>query len=389
MLLYLLIGLIIGVIVAFILLRYLKNTQSEELAKSLESKLLDSFPGLLQSVSQQLITIADQKLSAEKQDIKTDLQNKKSAIEDTVKRLLTELEKSNHRMEELDKERIGSFRELKSELTINRKLTEQLSNTANSLKKVLANNQLRGHFGEQVAEDLLRMCGFVKGIDYYFNKTLKEGESRPDFTILMPDRTKVNIDVKFPYANLQKMTETEDKNSKQEYLKLFERDIKDKIRQVTTRDYINTQEDTVDFVILFIPNEMIFSFIYEKMHDIWNEGMKQKVIFAGPFNFTAILRLIRQSYANFKIQKDIHQIITYIKLFDEEFKKYNIEFEKIGSRIQLLSDQYDSVDRTRTKKLINTVEKITHEELQGELQAKQELLSDENNSDIAEKTTHQ
>ncbi len=86
------------------------------------------------------------------------------------------------------------------------------------------------------------------------------------------------------------------------------------------------------------------------------------MIFAGPFSFTAILRLIRQSYDNFKYQKNVRNIITYIQLFEEEFTKYNEEFEKIGDRIVSLTDQYNKVDSTRTKQLLKTVDKIRLEE---------------------------
>ena len=374
MLPYIVLGLILGVICTFIIIKLISRKETEDLGNKLENKLLEIFPRILKDANQQLITMADQKLGAEKQDIKTDLINKKSAIEDTVTRLLLELETSNKRLEEGDRERVGSFRELKSEIENNRKITEQLSVTADNLRRVLSNNQLRGQFGEQVAEDLLKMCGFVNGVDYLYNKSLKESESRPDFTVLLPDGVKINIDVKFPYSNLQKMIEVEEKGAKSEYLKAFERDVRDKIKQVTSRNYINTEDHTVDFVILFIPNEMIFSYIYDKMHDVWMEGMKQKVIFAGPFNFTAILRLIRQSYANFFIQKDIHKIITHVRTFQEEFKKYNIEFEKIGDKIDSLSTQYSIVDRTRTKRLLSTVEKITGGEIDKEEKVFQEEL---------------
>lgn len=73
----------------------------------------------------------------------------------------------------------------------------------------------------------------------------------------------------------------------------FEKDVKEKIKQVTTRDYINPTDKTVDFVILFIPNEMIFSYIYEKMSEVSEEAMASRVILAGPFSFTAILRMVK------------------------------------------------------------------------------------------------
>lgn len=376
-------GILIGFSVAIIIFFILKQRNStNEVAKQVEFNMQEMLPRILQNANQQLITMADQKLGAQSQDIKTDLINKKSIIEDIVKRLHTELEKNNKKIEEAEKDRIGSFRQLQAELTSQRKLTEHLTATTDSLKKVLSHNQLRGQFGEQVAQDLLQMCGFVNGLDYLYNKALSDSESRPDFTVLLPDGMKINIDVKFPYANLQKLAETEDAGAKIEYRKAFERDIKEKIKQVTSRSYINPKENTVDFVILFVPNEMIFSYIYDNMQEIWSEGMRQKVIFAGPFNFTATLRLIRQSYSNFVIQKGIHSVINQIRIFEEEFKKFNIEFEKVGERITALSNQYETVSRTRTKKLMGTVDKIVQEEVETTIQAPKTSLLGLNTEEV-------
>ena len=336
------IGLVIGAGVAFVVVKFI-------------------LPDLTKKVSEQVIMIANEKLGAEKQDIKTDLDNKKTIIEDMIKRIHDELDKSDEKLTSVEKERVGSFRELKNELENQRKITETLSSTTESLRKVLSNNQLRGQFGEQVAEELLTMSGFVRGVDFEFNKE-QTGGNRPDFTIFLPNKVKINVDAKFPYQNLQRMTETTDLAGKKELMKAFERDIREKIKQVTTRDYINPEDNTVDFVILFIPNEMIFSFIYDKMNDVWLEAMRQKVVFAGPFSFTAVLRLVRQAYENFKYQKNVQKIIGYIKTFETEFKKYNEEFMKVGDRIQSLSKQYNEVSSTRTNQLVKTVEKIKLED---------------------------
>lgn len=347
-------GIFIGLGI-FLTLIYLLRSRVTSL---LENKVNEIFPKALSSASEQLAQLN----KLENQEVKTDLSNKKESIEKLISTVLGELEKTNARVIGAEKERVGSFRELKQELENQRRVSENLTTTTEGLKRVLSNNQLRGQFGEQVAEDLLKMTGFVRDVDYLINKKQTESSTRPDFTILLPDGVKINVDSKFPYTNLQKMTEAEDQNTKKEYVKKFEQDIKDKIKQVTTREYINPANNTVDFVILFIPNEMIFSFIYEKMNSIWAAGMKDKVIFAGPFNFTAILRLIRQSYSNFKYQKNVSKIITLIKEFEDEFDNYNREFEKIGDRITSLSEQYEKVDSTRTKQLIRTVDKIKIED---------------------------
>jgi DNA recombination protein RmuC len=358
------IGIAIGVAIAAILLFVLKEKlfgASADNSEIIEKKLNELFPQVLKNATDQLITMADQKLDAKKQTIESDVANKKNAIEELIRGVKEEISKSNERLSDAEKARIGSFTELKTELENQRKISEQLNVTTENLKKVLSNNQLRGQFGEQVAEDLLKMAGFVNNVDYYYNKA-QEGGNRPDFTVLLPDGVKINVDAKFPYSNLQKYIETEDKETRRAHMRAFDIDIKDKIKQVTTRDYINPEDNTVDFVILFIPNEMIFSFIYENMNDTWADAMRRKVVFVGPFSFSATLRLIRQSYANFKIQNNVHKIVGLIKEFEKEYEKYNDEFVKIGDRIASLTKQYETVDSTRTRALTKTIDKIKLEE---------------------------
>ena len=299
-----------------------------------------------------LINLNNEQLGKEKQIISTDLSNKKDAIEKMVHDISDNLSK-------VEKERVGSFTNLRDAIENNVKLTKELSVTTEGLKRVLSNNQQRGAFGEKVAEDLLKMSGFVIGTDYTRQETT--GDARPDFTLYLPDKTKINIDSKFPYSNIVKMSEASDADAKIQFKKLFEQDIKKKIADITSRNYINPADNTVDFVILFIPNEMIFSFIYESFPDVWQDALNRKVVMTGPFSFTAILRMVKQAYENFRFQKNVQGIITQIKIFGSEFDKYNEEFTKIGDRIDSLHKQYDEVSNTRTKKLQKVIDKINIE----------------------------
>ena len=359
LILILLIILVIGVV--FLIVKQ-RNAGAGDVSDHIERKLNEMFPQVLENANKQLVLMANEKLDAGKKEISNDLGSKKEAIEKLVSQVLEELAKNNTRLENVEKERIGTFAALKQTMESQKILTEQLSVTTEGLKNVLSNNQLRGQFGEQIAEDLLRMSGFVRGTDYDFNKEQAGSETRPDFTVFMPDGTRINVDSKFPYNNLQKYVETEDKGAKAELLKLFVTDIKNKIKQVTTRDYINPADKTVDFVILFIPNEMIFSFIYDKMNEVWLDAMKNKVIMAGPFSFTAILRMVRQAYQNFKYQENTHKIITHIKEFEKQFQKYNEEFVKIGQRLESTTKQFNEVDSARTKQLVKIIDQIKMED---------------------------
>ncbi len=341
-------GLLLGLGIFYFFFKSRKRHE-EEVSQTISQKLNEIMPSILDGASESLVRMANEKLGAESSKSQLDLENKRAEIERLVKVIQEDLKESKKELELTEKDRINSFSALKNSLEEYKKVTEQLSVSTENLKKVLSNNQLRGQFGEQVADDLLKMAGFVVGETYTRQET--EGSARPDFTVYLPDRTKINVDAKFPYSSLQKMIETEDLDEKKRHMRQFESDVKEKIKQVTTRDYINPEDKTVDFVILFIPNEMIFSFIYDKMPDAWQDAMSKKVVLAGPFSFTAILRMIKQAYENFRVQENIFKIVGHVQAVEKEFDKFSEEFDKVGTRIDQLQKQYTTVSTTRVNQL--------------------------------------
>ena len=341
-------GLVLGIGIFYF---FFKGTgkQKEEISETISQKLNEIMPNILDQANESLVRMADQKLGAESSKSRVDLENKRAEIERLVKVIQEDLKESKKDLELTEKDRINSFSALKNSLDEYKKITEQLCVSTENLKKVLSNNQLRGQFGEQVADDLLKMAGFVVGENY--TRQESDNGSRPDFTIYLPDRTKINVDAKFPYSSLQRMTETDDTDAKNRYMKQFETDIKEKIKQVTSREYISPEDRTVDFVILFIPNEMIFSFIYDKMPSIWQDAMSKKVVLAGPFSFTAILRMVKQAYENFRVQENIFKIVGHVQSVEKEFDKFSEEFDKVGVKIDQLQKQYTDVSTTRVNQM--------------------------------------
>ncbi len=349
-------GLIVGII-TFILLSKKQRGNNESVEGMISKLSIEA----LDKNSQRFLLMAKEVLQGQKNEMAIDLDGKKNAINNLIDEIRKDLKKNEEKLIKTEEERIKSFSTLQTELESYKKITGELKISTDKLKNLLSNNQMRGAFGEQIAENLLEMAGFVIGKDFSRNETQATQDTRPDFTIFLPDRTKINIDVKFPYNSLVKSLEAENNADKKRHFLTFKQDVKNKIKQVCTRDYINPEENTVDFVILFIPNEMIFSYIYENMADVWEEAMKKKVVLAGPFSFTAILRMVKQAYSNFRYQKNIHHIIGLIQKFDDEYQKYSQSVDLLGDRIASASKQFDVVSTTRTRQLTGVVDKIKNQ----------------------------
>jgi DNA recombination protein RmuC len=268
----------------------------------------------------------------------------------------------------LEKQLEGSRKEVGDLRTQNAAIHEQLANTAKiteglqvsteGLKNLLANNRLRGEWGEQVAEDLLLAAGFVEKVN--FVKQASTAEGRPDFTILLPDGYKLNVDAKFPFDDLIVYQEAKTDTDKKKALSAFSAAVKQKIKEVSTKDYIDPEHQTLDFVLMFIPNEMIFSFVYEKLPDINQYASRNKVVLAGPFGFTAVLRLVLQAHRNFHHEKSLVQILGLIAKFQEEYAKFGESMERLGRQIDTTRKTYEEVEGTRDRQLTRVVEQISN-----------------------------
>ncbi len=352
---------VIGLFTFFVLVFLLFKNQIAKFLASLIKPMVDENVKAVEQKSKEVFEEIGKRLKEKVQDEigkgEKDIAGKKEAIAILVENIEKRIKDSETRLERSDSDRVSAFTNLKTIIEQHVSVTQTLQTTTDNLRKIMSNNQLRGSFGQEVAEDLLKMAGFVKGQNYTSQEQQTSGH-KPDFTVLLPDDAKINIDVKFPFQALQKYQETEDKEQRKQYLAEFKRDIKDKIEEITSRDYINPAENTVDFVVMFIPNEMIFSFIYEQFSDVWRDAIAKKVMMCGPFSFTAILRMVQKSYDNFKYQKDLQGIITQIKIFEIEYEKFNKSLDVLGKKLLDAHKQYDEVSGVRDRKLVKVIERI-------------------------------
>jgi len=136
------------------------------------------------------------------------------------------------------------------------------------------------------------------------------------------------------------------------------RDVKARIKEVTTREYINPEQNTVDYVLLFIPNEQIYSFIHEQDSSILDEGLKNRVIFCSPITLFAVLAVIRQSVENFALEKTSNEILSLFGIFKKQWGEFLKKLELLGRRIEDTQREYELLTTTRRRQLERPLNKI-------------------------------
>jgi DNA recombination protein RmuC len=369
-------GALFGVAVAYIIYT-LRKKEAKEIARELVSetesqkvqdlealinKIKDSFGSLsldaLSKNTEEFLKLANETLSKQTQTGEKELEGKKKLIDQTLTAMKEDLQSVQHLVTNLEKDREQKFGELTSQLKQTTEQTRKLQETAGHLKTALASTKVRGQWGERMAEDVLRLAGFIEGINYIKQKTLETASTRPDYTFLLPQELKVNMDVKFPLDNYLRYLETEAESDKETYKSQFIKDVKNRIKEVTSRDYINPEENTVDYVIVFIPNEQVYAFINENDSSLMDDALRNKVILCSPITLYAILAVIRQAVDNFNLEKTAAQIMSLLGAFHKQWNNFVNSMERMGKRIEDTQKEYYALTSTRRNQLERSLRKI-------------------------------
>lgn len=361
---YFLLGFILGIMILVILFLLNRNKLRKDTNEVIE-KVKEAFGSLsldaLAKNSQILTEKTKEILIAETSAGKKDLETTGKLINKSLEDMDSELKKVERLMQEVDKKGRENFGQVANQLKNTVEQTEKLHDVTQSLKAVLANTKKRGEWGERMAEDVLRVAGFVEGINYIKQEVLKyseTGRKRPDFTFFLPQNLKVNMDVKFPMDNYLKYMEAKSETDRENYKNLFLNDTRNRIKEVTNKEYINPEENTVDYVIVFIPNEQVYGFINENDFSILDKALENKVIICSPLTLYAILAVIRQAVDNFNLQKASAEILGLFGGFNKQWNEFKKSFDKVGNKIGEAQAEFHALTTTRVRKLEAPLRKI-------------------------------
>lgn len=300
-------------------------------------------------------------LKGDKETIATDLKNKQESIEKLIKNIESDLEKRDRELRENRNENMRYFSDIKRQIEEHQKATKELQHSSEKLTRILGNNKLRGEWGEKILEDILQSAGLEKNIHYLTQDVVSSGE-RPDIVILLPEKRRISIDAKFPLNKILEMTEVTDKTSLNNLKKGFETDVKARLREIGKREYINSDEGTLDFAIMFVPNEVVFSYINREFPALVEESFSKKIIIASPFSIYAIARTIMQGYRNYYYEQNIKDVLKEITNFKDQFSRFTEEFDKLGRSFDAVYKDYQKIGTTRVTGMQRTFKNIEQAE---------------------------
>ena len=276
----------------------------------------------------QNVTAATKEGASNKTEIKT-------TFEETIK-LLQEVQTSTVKSIREDNER--AIRELRQQ-------TERIGNDAASLTQALkGDSKMQGDWGEMILETTLESCGLTKNEQFFLQRSYQDAKGnsfRPDAVIDLPGGEHAVIDAKVSLTAYQAAVNATDATEQELFLKEHIKSIKKHVDELSAKNYETIVPNCIGYVLMFIPYESGYAAAIKTDPAILQYAYRKHIILLSPSNLLMALQLTRTMWQNYRMNKNVDEILHASNDLYDKFVSFGETFLKIGTGIQRLQSDYE------------------------------------------------
>ena len=258
----------------------------------------------------------------------------KTTFEEAMKRLHAEQELTIKAMRE-DQER--AVKELREQ-------TERIGNDAASLTQALkGDSKMQGDWGEMILDKTLEDCGLIQGQQYFLQENYKDKDGnnfRPDAVIVFPNEERAVIDAKVSLTAYQAAIREEDTTERERYLKEHVSSIKKHVDELSAKNYEKLVPGCIGFVLMFVPYESGYSAALKTDPSILQYAYRKHIIILSPSNLLMALQLTHTMWQNFRMTKNVEEILHQSNELFDKFVTFAETFVKLGADIERLQQDF-------------------------------------------------
>jgi len=202
----------------------------------------------------------------------------------------------------------------------------EIGRSMHELQAFLTSPKLRGNLGERILTDLLSQVLPAEAYSLQFR--FRSGDIVD--AIIRTQAGLIPIDSKFPMENFNLLNQADLTAADKTRVKTqFINDVKKHIRDISKK-YIRTDENTLDFALMYIPSEAVYYEITATIPELQTFAQDHRVLPTSPSTFYAFLRTIYVSFEGARIAKTALLILRSLK----DIQKTSTDF---GDHLTVLS----------------------------------------------------
>ena len=248
----------------------------------------------LNNNNEQFLRLARESLGQFHVKAEGELEKREQAVENLVKPIREALEKTEQQVQRMEHDRQHAHGALSKHLETMAESHRLLQTETRNLVQALRRPEVRGQWGELTLKRLAELAGMVEHCDFREQESVQtdDGQQRPDMVVRMPGKRAIIVDAKTPLDAYLSAVECVDDDKRKQHLKQHARNVRARIRELSSKAYWQQFPHSPDFVVLFIPGDQFLSTALDLDHTLIEDALSQNVILATPTSFVALLRAV-------------------------------------------------------------------------------------------------
>lgn len=234
---------------------------------------------------------------------------------------------------------------LKGEISSLVKLNQQISLEAANLAKALkGDNKTQGNWGEIILEKILQSSGLKKDVEYKTQDSTTNEEGKrilPDVVIYLPDDKHIVVDSKVSLLAYEALVNAETAEDKERHTKEHLLSLRTHVKLLSDKNYQSALGiNSPDFVLLFIPIESSFGIAVQADQELFSFAWERKIVIVSPSTLLATLRTIASLWKQERQTKNHLEIAkTGGELYDK-FTGFIADMIDLGKKLEQGQNTY-------------------------------------------------
>ncbi len=307
------------------------------------AELRDAFKALsadaLKQSAPEFLRLAEQTFGKFQEVAKGDLAQRQEAIKTLVEPLKQQLETYQKRLQQSESAQSSTLGEVKKQMELLSQSSQSLAAETQQFRLVLHSNQARGKWGEETLRRVVEAAGMSAHCD--FTEQTTAGENRPDLIVRLPGERIIIVDAKVPDFDFLSALNTADAAKRAESLAAHAAKLKGTIKALADRDYPRQFPKALDYVVLFLPAESLFSAALEGDHDLIVWAAEKRILLATPASLIALLRSVSVSWQQHAQTENAQKIAEAAQEFYARVGKFMGHFEKIRAGLERANSAFN------------------------------------------------